>query len=179
METFCTKWSEKTYTKNENAFQPHPSFLQNFTPVASRTRGETRHEDCKKVQAMKVLSQKGLTLIELLIVVNIVGILLGAASIGLSEYSDEARSLEVYSVFPQVIRSQKVHFMRHNQYYGANHGEFQDHAVDVSEVEHFAYSTFSNASDSFSVRADAGTWAAGGGFSTNMAESPHGVVMGR
>ena len=111
---------------------------------------------------MKVLSHKGLTLIELLIVVNIVGILLGAASIGLSGHSDEARSLEVYSVFPQVIRSQKVHFMRHNQYYGANHGEFRDYAVDVSEVQHFAYSTFSNESDSFSVRADAGAWAAGG-----------------
>jgi hypothetical protein len=49
MEMFFPKWSEKPYTKNEKTFQLHPSFLHNITPVASRTRGERRHEDCRKV----------------------------------------------------------------------------------------------------------------------------------
>jgi hypothetical protein len=86
----------------------------------------------------------------------------GVASIALSEYSDEARCLEIYSVFPQIIRSQKFHTMKHYGYCAANHNELRDYGVDVSEVEYFTYSTFPNESDSFSIRADARAWAAGG-----------------
>ena len=42
---------------------------------------------------MRKVSPKGLTLIELLIVVNIIAILAGTASIALSEYSDEASTM--------------------------------------------------------------------------------------
>jgi len=111
---------------------------------------------------MSRISQKGFTLMELLIVLNIVAILVGTASIALSEYSDEARCLEFYTVFAQIIRSQKFHYMQRNQYYSANHNEFRDHGVDLSDVDHFDYSTFPNAFGSFSVRADARAWAAGG-----------------
>ena len=106
--------------------------------------------------------EKGLTLIELLVVVNIVAILAGAASVLLAEYSDEARALEVYNFFPQIIRSQKFYYIRHNQYYIANRGELKDHGVDVSESAYFTYSTFLIGFSSFSVRADATEWAAGG-----------------
>lgn len=98
---------------------------------------------------MRYISQKGLTLIELLIVVNIVAVLVGVASITLSEYSDEARCMEVYNVLPQIIRSQKFHYMKHNQYYAANHNELEDHGVDLSEVEYFSYSTFPNEFEAF------------------------------
>jgi prepilin-type N-terminal cleavage/methylation domain-containing protein len=111
---------------------------------------------------MKFVSQKGFTLIELLVVVNLVAILAGGASILLSEYSDEARCLEIYCVFPQIIRSQKFYRMKHYGYYTANHNELRDYGVDVSEVEYFTYSTFPNEPDSFSIRADASAWAAGG-----------------
>jgi Tfp pilus assembly protein PilE len=111
---------------------------------------------------MKFPSQKGFTLIELLIIVNIVAVLVGVASIAMSEYSDEARCLEIYNVFPQIIRSQKFHRMKHTGYYAANGNELRDHGVDVSEVEYFTYSTLPNEPDSFSIRADAKAWAAGG-----------------
>lgn len=42
-------------------------------------------------------SQKGVTLIELLIVVNIVAVLTGLGSITVSEYSHESRCLDCYS----------------------------------------------------------------------------------
>jgi prepilin-type N-terminal cleavage/methylation domain-containing protein len=111
---------------------------------------------------MRKVSPKGLTLIELLIVVNIIAILVGTASIALSEYSDEAKCLEFYNVFPQMIRSQKFHVMKYNQYYAANHNELKDQSVDLSEAGYFTYSTFPNEFGSFSARADARAWAAGG-----------------
>jgi prepilin-type N-terminal cleavage/methylation domain-containing protein len=106
--------------------------------------------------------QKGLTLIELLIVINILAILAGTASIALSEYSDEARALEAYNLFPQIIRSQKFYVMKNDRYYSANHNELRDYGVDVSGVEYFTYSTFPDELGTFSIRADAGSWAAGG-----------------
>ena len=122
---------------------------------------------------MRYISQKGLTLIELLIVVNIVAVLVGVASITVSEHNDEARFMEVYNVLPQIIRSQKFHYMKHNQYYAANHNELEDHGVDLSEVRYFSYSTFPNEFEAFSVRADARAWAAGGwALCQHMGDSP-------
>jgi len=107
-------------------------------------------------------SDKGFTLIELLIVINILAILAGAVSVYVSEYSDEARSLEVYNVFPQIIRSQKFYYMQHGQYYTADHDQLKDHGVDLSEVGYFSYSTFPGELFPFSIRADATEWAPGG-----------------
>jgi len=111
---------------------------------------------------MRTDFEKGLTLVELLVIVNIVAILAGVASVLLSEYGDEARALEAYNVFPQIIRSQRFYYMQHNQYYTADHDQLKDHGVDVSEARYFAYSTFLNESSTFSVRADATEWATGG-----------------
>lgn len=111
---------------------------------------------------MGKISQKGLTLIELLIVVNIVAILVGTASIVQSEHSGEARCLEIYNVCAQIIRCQKFHVMKYNQYYAANHNELKDNGVDISEAVYFNYSTVPNEFGSFSVRADGTAWAAGG-----------------
>ena len=105
--------------------------------------------------------QKGLTLVELLVVVNIIAVLVGLASIISSEYGRESRFVEIYAVLPQIIRSQAVYHMKHNSYYGANHHELRNYGVDVSEAEYFSYSTFPKNS-SFSARADATAWAAGG-----------------
>ncbi len=115
---------------------------------------------------------KGLALIELLIVVNILAILSAAGSILYSEYSDEARLVEIYTLFPQIIRSQGLYATQYNRYYTAsNHDEFRAHGVDLSEVQYFSYSTFPDDS-SFSIRAEATDWAAGGWVLFSMKGSP-------
>jgi prepilin-type N-terminal cleavage/methylation domain-containing protein len=106
--------------------------------------------------------QKGFTLIELLIVVNIVAILVGVATVLFSEYGGESRCTEIYKIIPQLIRSQALHKIKHNKYFAADHENLKNHGVDVSEVRHFTYSTFPNEISGFSLRADATDWAAGG-----------------
>ena len=107
-------------------------------------------------------AQKGLTLVELLIVVNILAILIGAATIVFSEYGSESRCMEIYTVVPQIIRSQAFCSMKNNAYYTAAHNELRDYGADVSEMKYFTYSTFPNEIEFFSVKADATEWAAGG-----------------
>ncbi|NIO06091.1 MAG: prepilin-type N-terminal cleavage/methylation domain-containing protein [Proteobacteria bacterium] len=106
--------------------------------------------------------EKGLTIIELLIVVNIVAILIGAGTIIASEYGSESRCMEIYSVLPQIIHSQAFHYMKNNAYYAADHNELRNYGVDLSETRYFTYSTIPNGLGLFSVRADATEWAAGG-----------------
>ena len=108
------------------------------------------------------VSEQGFTLVELLVVVSIVAILVGLAAIISTKYGSESRCAEVYNVLPQIIRSQASYYMKHNQYYAAHHNELKDYGVDLSEVKYFTYSAFPNELSSFSVRADATEWAAGG-----------------
>jgi len=107
-------------------------------------------------------SEKGLTLIELLIVVNILAILVAAGTIVASEYGSESRSTEIYAVLPQIIRSQAFYYMKNNAYYAADHNELRSYGVGLSETKYFTYSTIPNGLGFFSVRADATEWAAGG-----------------
>jgi prepilin-type N-terminal cleavage/methylation domain-containing protein len=121
---------------------------------------------------MRPCSKRGFTLVELLMAVNIMAVLVGTAVVASSEYSDEARCLETYTVLAQIIRSQKFHYMKHDQYYTANHEELRGHGVDLTEVEHFTYSTLTNEPGAFSVRADARAWAAGGWVLYNHMADP-------
>jgi prepilin-type N-terminal cleavage/methylation domain-containing protein len=105
---------------------------------------------------------KGFTLVEILVVVNIVAVLVGVATIISSEYGSESRCMEIYNVPPQMIRSQSFYYMNNNAYYNAGHDELEQYGVDVSETKYFSYSTFPNELSSFSVRADATEWAPGG-----------------
>lgn len=115
---------------------------------------------------------KGLTLVELLVAVNVLAILVGVASIFYSEFGDEARCTEIYTVFPQIIRSQGLYAMKYNQYYSAlDHNELQMHGVDLSEVQYFSYSTFPDDS-SFSIKAQATDWAPGGWVLYKMRGDP-------
>ncbi len=107
-------------------------------------------------------SQKGLTLIELLIVVNILAVLASVGTIVASEYGSESRCMEIFTVLPQIIRSQAFHYMKNNEYYAAIHNELGSHGVDVSEVKYFTYSTLPDESAYYLIRADATEWAAGG-----------------
>ncbi len=111
---------------------------------------------------MTKISQKGLTLIELLIVVNILAILAAAGSIVASEYGSESRCMEIYNVLPQIIHSQAFYSMKNNDYYTAGHNELRNYGVDISGATYFTYSTSPNELGLFSVRADATEWAAGG-----------------
>ena len=99
---------------------------------------------------------------ELLIVVNIVAVLAAVAVIVYEEYGRESRCTEICNVLPQIIHSQAFHYMKHNQYYASDHNQLKDNGVDLSEVKYFTYSSFPNEYSSFSVRADATEWAAGG-----------------
>jgi len=120
-----------------------------------------------------IRKNKGFTLIELLIVVNIVAILAGLASVLYLEFGNEARCAEVYGVFSRIIRSQGLHTTRYNRYYVAlDHDEFRAHGLDLSETEYFTYSTFENEFSSFSIKADATDWATGGWILFNMKGSP-------
>ncbi len=128
-------------------------------------------------------NQTGFTLIELLIVVNILAILVGLASIFYSEYGDEARIVEIYGVFPQIIRSQGLYATQHSRYYTArNHDELRPRGVDLSEIRLFAYSTFPTEA-SFSIRADTTDWAPGGWVLFSMRGDPQwssdGVIIKR
>ena len=116
---------------------------------------------------------QGFTLVELLIVVNIVAVLAGLASVIYSEFGNEARCAEVYGFFSQIIQTQGLHAIKYNRYYTAlTHDELRIHGVDLSEAEYFTYSTFENEFSSFSIRADATDWAAGGWVLFNMKGSP-------
>jgi prepilin-type N-terminal cleavage/methylation domain-containing protein len=116
---------------------------------------------------------RGFTLVELLVVVNIVAVLAGLASVIYSEFSNEARCAEVYAFFPQIIQSQGLYAIKHNRYYTAlTHDELRTHGVDLSEAEYFSYSTAENEFSSFSIRADATEWAAGGWIVFNMKGRP-------
>ena len=89
---------------------------------------------------MSRVGHKGFTLIEMLIVVNIVAVLVGIATIISSEHSGESKCVEIYRVLPQIIRSQAFHYMSHQRYFAASHNELKDHGVDVSETGYFSYS---------------------------------------
>jgi prepilin-type N-terminal cleavage/methylation domain-containing protein len=120
-----------------------------------------------------ITKNKGFTLLELLIVVNIVAILAGFSSVLYLEFGNEARCAEVYGVFPQIIRSQGLHATKYNRYYMAlDHDELRAHGVDLSETQYFTYATFENEFSSFSIKADATDWAAGGWILFNMKGSP-------
>ena len=117
-------------------------------------------------------SQVGFTLVEVLVVVNIVAILMGGAKIILSEYGSESKTIEISAVLPQVILSQTLYYMKNNAYYTADHNELKSYGVDVSEVKYFTYSVFLNEFSSYSVRADTTGWAAGGWVLYNYRGDP-------
>jgi len=105
---------------------------------------------------------RGFTLVEVLVVVNILAILFGVATIVSGEYGGEARCMEVHQMLPQIIRAQAYYYMTHNAYFAAGHDELESYGVDVTEARYFTYSTFPNEFSSFAVRAEATVWADGG-----------------
>ena len=117
-------------------------------------------------------SQGGFTLVEVLVVVNILAILFGVATIVSGEYGSESRCMEVHSVLPQLIRAQACYYMTHNRYFAAGHDELKNHGVDVTEARYFTYSTFPNEFSSFSARAEATGWADGGWVLYNQRGDP-------
>jgi len=143
----------------DTAVSPDSSIDTRRTPICKHQR----HGTCISPNGMIYKnSEKAFTLVELLVVVNIVAVLVGLATIISSEYGSESRCMEIYNVLPQIIRSQSFYYMKNNAYYTADHDELEQHGVDVSETRYFTYSTFPDELSSFSVRADATDWAAGG-----------------
>jgi prepilin-type N-terminal cleavage/methylation domain-containing protein len=120
---------------------------------------------------MQKNTQRGFSLIELLVVINIVAILVGVASMVYSGRTGEARCLEIYKILPQIIRSQGF-YMQHYKYYSADHNGLERHGVDLSEVSAFTYSTSPNESSSYSVKAEATAWAPGGWVTYNQRGEP-------
>jgi prepilin-type N-terminal cleavage/methylation domain-containing protein len=106
--------------------------------------------------------QKGFSLIELIVVVNLMAMLVGIAVAALSGYTEEARCSEIQSVLPQIVHSQKFHFIRYKQYYAADHEGLSRRGVDLSDVRYFTYATFPDEDGVFSVMAEATGWTPGG-----------------
>jgi prepilin-type N-terminal cleavage/methylation domain-containing protein len=117
-------------------------------------------------------SQGGFTLVELLVVVNILAILFGVATIVSGEYGNEAKCMEIHNVLPQIIRAQAYYCMTHNGYFTAGHDELKNYGVDLAETRYFRYSTFTNDFSSFSVRAEATAWVEGGWVLYNQRGDP-------
>jgi prepilin-type N-terminal cleavage/methylation domain-containing protein len=104
----------------------------------------------------------GFSLIELIVVVNLVAILAGIGAVTYSGRAEEARCIEIQSILPQIVYSQKFYFIRYKQYYAADHEDLRRRGVDLSDVRYFTYDTFPDKGGAFSVRAEATGWAPGG-----------------
>ncbi|MBW2059709.1 MAG: prepilin-type N-terminal cleavage/methylation domain-containing protein [Deltaproteobacteria bacterium] len=118
------------------------------------------------------IRQEGFTLVELLVVVNIVAILATVTTVIISNYGSESRCAEIYKILPQVIRSQAFYYMKNHRYYKADHNELKSYGVDISGTKYFTYSTFPNEFSSYAVRAEATGWASGGWVLYNYRGEP-------
>jgi len=67
-------------------------------------------------KAQKVMIKRGVTLLELLVVIIIVGILAGLGTVRWGIVVENARSAEAYSMLAEIVNSERAYYAEHDRY---------------------------------------------------------------